>query len=131
MLIAGDQWIAGETRIEGCVFDHHHIVAGGDRVGAEGEADRRFLLVDPEAGFEPLPLQVDQRHQGDRRLHKHCGQARQTVKIRIGRRIQRLKTAQNGPPAVVAHDLGHIVRKVEFDIGFILQLDANPFARPY
>ena len=64
MMLAGDQRIAGEARIRGRVGHHHGIVAGGDGVGAEGDVDRRFGLVEPEAGFEPLPLEIDQASPG-------------------------------------------------------------------
>ena len=111
-MLAGDQRVLGEARIGGGVFHHHHVVARGNGMGAEGQADRRFALIDADGGFEPFTIEIDKRDQRDWRLHQGCCDAGQPVEVGIGRGVERFQPAKHRPPAIVAHGPPDIVRKL-------------------
>ncbi|OWK19350.1 hypothetical protein AJ88_45390 [Mesorhizobium amorphae CCBAU 01583] len=96
VLPAGDQRIAGEARVEGGVGYHHRLVAGGDRMGAEGYFGRRFGLIEADTGFEPLPLGIYQGDQRDRSMHDGRGKAADAIEVRISCCVERIEAMEDG-----------------------------------
>jgi len=111
VLLARDQRIGGETRIERGVGHHHGVAAGGDGVGAEGNAGRGLLLVETDARLEPLAAAVDQAHQRDRRFGDCRRETGDTVEVRIGCRIHGAQALKHGEPLRIDHDAADIRRQ--------------------
>ena len=89
--IKTDAWLAGHQRIvdetfvlQGIVDDKGPVAENG--VTAEGNITWRFASIQPDRGFEPLPVFVDQADQRDRHVEDAFGQACQAVEalFRIG-----------------------------------------------
>ena len=73
-------WIAGNERIfaEPLVFQrivNHHDARLQNRVSAESNVARRFLVLNSNFRFEPLPALVNEAHERDRRAADQRGQA--------------------------------------------------------
>lgn len=57
--VLNDQWIVGKSFIQGGIRYHENIGLV-DGVSAKREIAGRFLDVDPDLGFKPLSMCVDQ-----------------------------------------------------------------------
>ncbi|CCV11139.1 hypothetical protein MESS4_280076 [Mesorhizobium sp. STM 4661] len=67
-------------------------------MGAEGNVGRCLRLIQPDTGFEPLPLGIEQRDQRDGRLHRRCGKSADPVEVRIDGRVERVEAVKHGKP---------------------------------
>jgi hypothetical protein len=65
----GHERIVGEPRIGRGVRNHVQLGAA-DRVRAERDAARCLAHVETDARLEPLPVDVDERHQRDRHARR-------------------------------------------------------------
>lgn len=124
VLLARDQGIGGETRIERGVGHHHGIVAGSDGMGAERDAGWRLRLVETDARLEPLAIAVDQAHQRDRRFGDCRRKTGDTVEVRIGRRVHGVQALKHGEPFRI-HDDAADVRRQTFSLVGHLSLKAS------
>ena len=73
--LPGHDRIIEKTRVQRRIRHHHDLIAE-DRVRAERNRPRRLRRLHPAAGLEPLPVRIDQRDEGDRRVKHPRGRAR-------------------------------------------------------
>ncbi len=91
--LAGHQRILGKAGILRRVLDHEQR-ARLHRVAAERQRARGFRHVQAMVRLEPLPLRIDQRHQRNRHVERHGGQAGKAVEAGLGRGVENLQFGQ-------------------------------------
>ena len=94
MRLAHHERVAREARVGAGVLYHQQIVLM-DGMRAKGLIARRFPhLAQTLRRFEPLPILIHQRHQGDRAVEQPPRQRGQRVKIPLRRRIEDVEARQ-------------------------------------
>ncbi len=114
--ITEDGGIVGEPRVEASVGHDEHIARGlVDGVSAERSLSGGFGASEPDLGFEPLTIGIDERDERDGDLTDLGGEAREFVVIGFGRGIENAEGTEVGNAlGVVGRNGGtqHAIKKV-------------------
>ncbi|CAH2400200.1 hypothetical protein MES5069_250021 [Mesorhizobium escarrei] len=85
-------------------------------MGAERCVGRGLGLVQADMGFVPLPFDIEQRHQRDRRLHRRGGKTADMVEVGIGRRVDCIETVEDGKPVLRPYHAKDIDRQIRLHL---------------
>jgi hypothetical protein len=108
-VLLGHQRVLREARVRLRVVDHEEPLVE-DGVRAERDLARRLGHRHADAGLEPLPVRVDQAHEGDGRAADLGGQAGQAVELVLGGRVEDAVLAQRLEAiGLVVRELGGLV----------------------
>ncbi|MDP3422219.1 MAG: hypothetical protein Q8S32_00470 [Burkholderiaceae bacterium] len=88
-----DQWV-GRKAVVGQGVLHHHQVVVQNGVRTKGHTTVCGRRVKPPFALEPLPVLIQQRHQGDWHTQHACSQGRDIVKILLSVGVEYLVGAQ-------------------------------------
>jgi len=92
---AGGEGVIGEAGIAHRVLDLEQSLAQ-QRMGAKGKLAGGFLhALQSAVGLEPLPIRIDQAHEGDRRAANGRSGADHRIQLRLRRRVQHAERAQS------------------------------------
>ncbi len=99
--LARHQRVLGEPRVGRRVVDLHDPLVE-DGVRAERALARSLAQFDPMRGFEPLPIAIDQRDQGDRDVAQLRGEVGERVEEILGRRVEEFVLVEGGEPSLLS-----------------------------
>lgn len=108
---AHNQRIVSKTQIEPGIRDHERFI-GPDRMAAQRALARGFAQGQPDAGFEPLPVRIDQRDQRDRRGHDLRRHACDPVERLLLRRVEQMGAIKCRKPQRLVGQHQHVGRSL-------------------
>jgi hypothetical protein len=121
----GHQRIVAKSRITACV-EHDKGLVLPDSVIAEGDVAASFRHVQADAGFEPLPVRVDEGYEGDRDVERQSRKARQAVENFLRRRVENLEASERCDPSLLIDNSHHASQRIFEKYGKIISVELIP-----
>ena len=93
--LADDEGVVLCARILRCVGNDERVF-GENRVGAESGIARRFGEAEPDGGFEPLTVGVDQADEGNGGVADLRGERGEVIEVRFGGGVEQPAFTEDG-----------------------------------